>query len=98
MSDAMIDFKGFCHVNNLWPQLVEKLGLERSQYAVNQAFDLQKMSGESATIPLLFAETCGVALCNIQCIRLQTGLALDSKTMVLLISLKSKEMQLIQTL
>jgi hypothetical protein len=36
----------FTPVNDLWPQLVERLGLERSSRAVQQALDLQAMLAE----------------------------------------------------
>ena len=64
MSSLSIDFAASAPVNDLWPSLVEKLGLERSQRAVRQALDLQAMQGSDDTLPVLFCETCGLALAS----------------------------------
>lgn len=52
MSSPDLDLARFTPVNTLWPQLIEGLGLERSQRAVRQALDLQAMQGSPATLPL----------------------------------------------
>ena len=59
---AGLDLASFTPVNDLWPQLVERLGLERSGRAVRQALDLQAMRGDATTLPVLLLETCGLAL------------------------------------
>ncbi|MFL0770442.1 MAG: hypothetical protein AB8B70_07755 [Prochlorococcus sp.] len=96
MSESLIDVQDYVHVNHLWPLLVERLGLEKSQQAVKQALDLQRMAGNKSTLPVLFSETCGIALADIQFLRHQTGLACNGERMVLLVNPREKIMQLIQ--
>ena len=95
MSDSSVDFAACEPVNDLWPSLVETLGLERSQRAVRQALDLQAMSGSAATVPVLFCETCGLALASTDLLREHTGLNSHGQDMVLLFSPKSQQCQLI---
>ena len=40
----------------------EDIGLDKARNAARQAFDIQRMNGTSHTIPVIFAETCGLAL------------------------------------
>lgn len=69
-----LDLAGCTPVNDLWPELVERLGLERSARAARQALDLQAMRGAAGTLPMLLAETCGVALVERARLRAATGL------------------------
>ena len=96
MSESLIDVQEYVHGNHLWPMLVEKLGIERSQCAVKQALDLQRMSGNKRTLPVLFSETCGIALAGIPFVRRETGLACNGERMVLLVNPRQRMMQLIQ--
>ena len=95
MSQASVDFAASAPVNDLWPALVERLGLERSQRAVRQALDLQAMQGSAATLPVLFCETCGLALASIDLLREQTGLNGHGENYVLLCSAKANAVQLV---
>ncbi|KZR87338.1 hypothetical protein MITS9509_01188 [Synechococcus sp. MIT S9509] len=95
MSHPSVDFAASAPVNNLWPALVERLGLERSQRAVRQALDLQAMQGSAATLPVLFCETCGLALASTDLLREQTGLNAHGDDYVLLYSPKSQSVQLV---
>ena len=95
MSDSSVDFAACEPVNDLWPSLVETLGLERSQRAVRQALDLQAMSGSAATVPVLFCETCGLALASTDLLREQTGLNSHGDGFVLLFSTRSATVQLV---
>lgn len=95
MSDSSIDFASCEPVNDLWPSLVETLGLERSQRAVRQALDLQAMSGSASTVPVLFCETCGLALASTDLLREQTGLNSHGDRFVLLLSTRSATVQLV---
>ncbi len=90
------DFSGFSPANNLWPQLVAKLGVEKSQHAVRQALDLQRMHGDIGTIPVLLSGTCGIALANIELLHLQTGFSKNIEGMVLIVDIKSKFLQLLK--
>ena len=89
MSDFCLDLARFTPVNHLWPELVERLGLERSGRAVRQALDLQAMHGTPVTLPLLLMETCGVALLQAEQLRRQTGLVGSGERLVLLLSQRS---------
>jgi hypothetical protein len=91
-----LDLARFMPVNYLWPELVERLGVERSSRAVQQALDLQAMHGTAATLPLLLVETCGLALVPIEQLRLQTGLVGSGDRLVLLLSQRSSCLQLLQ--
>jgi hypothetical protein len=96
MTDPSLDLARFTPVNHLWPELVERLGLERSSRAVRQALDLQAMHGTPATLPLLLVETCGVALVQAEQLRRQTGLVGAGDQLVLLLSQRSACLQLLQ--
>jgi hypothetical protein len=96
MAAPTLDLARFTPVNTLWPQLVERLGLERSQRAVRQALDLQAMQGSSATLPLLLVDTAGIALLSGDQLRAQTGLVGASERLVLLVSPRQRSLQLLQ--
>tara|TARA_B100001093_G_scaffold312399_1_gene298101 strand:+ start:2609 stop:2905 length:297 start_codon:yes stop_codon:yes gene_type:complete len=96
MADSNIDFASCTPVNHLWPALVERLGSEKAQQAVRQALDLQGMSGQSGSLPVLFVETCGLALASSDLLREQTGLNSHGDRMVLLLSTREQSLQLLQ--
>ncbi len=96
MADSNIDFASCTPVNHLWPALVERLGSEKAQQAVRQALDLQGMSGQSGSLPVLFVETCGLALASSDLLREQTGLNGHGDRMVLLLSTREQSLQLLQ--
>ena len=95
MSETSIDFVGYTPVNHLWPQLVERLGLDKAQRAVHQALDLQGMQGHAGTLPVLLVETCGLALASSELLRHQTGFACHGDRMVLLLSRREEAVQLL---
>ncbi len=90
-----IDLSQYNPVNYLWPQFVEKLGLDRAQRAVIQALDLQHMHGSISTMPVLFSETCGLALVNINSVRVKTGFPCYGDGLVLIVSIKDNLVQLL---
>jgi hypothetical protein len=96
MADSNIDFASCTPVNHLWPALVERLGSEKEQQAVRQALDHQGMSGQSGSLPVLFVETCGLALASSDLLREQTGLNGHGDRMVLLLSTREQSLQLLQ--
>lgn len=95
MSESSVDFVGYTPVNHLWPQLVERLGLDKAQRAVHQALDLQGMQGHAGTLPVLLVETCGLALASSELLRHQTGFACHGDCMVLLLSRREEAVQLL---
>ncbi|MEN9766703.1 MAG: hypothetical protein RLZZ32_663 [Cyanobacteriota bacterium] len=82
-------------VNHLWPDLVERLGIERSGQAIRQALDLLAMRGSSEQLPALLVETCGVALVDRLELRRATALPLQDGALVLLLSRKANQVQLL---
>jgi len=96
MADSTIDFSTYTPVNHLWPAFVERLGSEKAHQAVRQALDLQAMSGTESSLPVLFVETCGLALAHTDLVREQTGLNSHGYRMVLLLTQRELEMQLLQ--
>jgi hypothetical protein len=98
MADQMVDLElASCSpVNDLWADLVEQLGLERSARAARQALDLQAMRGSSTTLPVLLAETCGVGLVQRAGLRAATGLPLpEGEGVLLLVSRRRQALQLL---
>ena len=89
------DFAECRPVNHLWPQLVEKLGIEKAQKAARQALDMQRMNGNLRTLPVLLFETCGLALASIDLIRKNTGFSCRGEDMVLILSTKDSLIQLL---
>lgn len=96
MTDSRLDFSSLDQVNHLWPAFLERLGSEKAQQAVRQALDLQGMSGHQGSLPVLFIETCGVALASADLVREQTGLNAHGLRMVILISTREQALQLLQ--
>ena len=91
-----IEFSGCMPVNYLWPNLIEKIGLEKAQRASRQALDLQSMHGNLSTLPVLLFETCGLALASIELIRCNTGLSCYGDSMILILSTKDNLVQLLR--
>ncbi len=82
-------------VNYLWIHLSESLGIDKATQAVRQAIDLQAMNGSQETLPVLFFETCGIALGTLKSIRSQTDIPLHGDKEVLLFSHKQKVFQIL---
>lgn len=96
MTSPVDDFAACLPVNHLWPAFVDRLGVDRAQRAVRQALDLQRMRGHDGTVPVLFTETCGLALASTDLVREQTGLNAHGERMVLLLSVREQTVQLLQ--
>ena len=90
-----IDFTKFEPVNYLWPQLIERLGLDKAQMAVHQALDLQRMNGSNKTMPVLLFETCGLALVNVDLVQKNTGFSCHGERLILILSTKDNLVQLL---
>ena len=96
MTSPVDDFASCLPVNHLWPAFVDRLGVDKAQRAVCQALDLQGMRGHDGTLPVLFTETCGLALARTDLVREQTGLNAHGERMVLLLSVREQTIQLLQ--
>ncbi len=92
-----LDLAACTPVNHLWGELVERLGLERSTRAAQQALDLQAMRGSESTMPVVLVETCGIALLERTALRRATGLPWpEGHGAVLLLSRPRLELQVLQ--
>ncbi len=89
------DFSSYDVVNYLLPQFIERLGVVKSKYAFNQAFDMQRMNGNESTLPVLLTETCGLALASSDSLYSQTGILCSQKDLILLVSIKNRIFQVI---
>ena len=97
MEVLQLDLASCTPVNHLWPDLVERLGLERSARAAQQALDLQAMRGSADTMPVLLVETCGVALLKRLDLRQATGLPpLEEAGALLLLSRAHNQLQMLR--
>ena len=90
-----LEFSDLEIVNYLWPQFVEHLGFEKSKQALDQALDLQRMTGNQGTLPALLFETCGVALVHNDYLYSVTGILCSRPETILLLSIKKNCAQLI---
>tara|TARA_B100000700_G_scaffold330840_1_gene459445 strand:- start:490 stop:786 length:297 start_codon:yes stop_codon:yes gene_type:complete len=88
-------FNDFEVSNFLWPIFVEQIGILKANQAVNQCLDLQLMSGNSHTIPVLILDTCGIALINSIYLTELSGIKKFSKETVFIVNNKEKKMQII---
>ncbi len=91
----LLDLKNSESVNYLWAEFSSSLGIEKATQAVRQAIDLQVMNGSKETIPVLFLETCGIALTTLRLLRSQTGISLYGDKEVIIFSHKLKSFQIL---
>ena len=96
MTNTKLDLSKFTPVNFLWNEFSETFGQEKAYKAISQAIDVHNMNGIEETLPVLFIETGGIGLVNIQVFKNQTGLSLHGKSQVLIVSIKKKSLQLLQ--
>ncbi len=83
-------------VNHLWTDLLKEFGLDKAKQMMSQAINLQKMQGNTKTIPVLFVKTGGVALTTYKLLRLQTGITLnENDSEVILYTQKSSSYQVL---
>ncbi len=90
-----IDFDGFIAVTHLWPSLVDKLGLDRARKALRQGLDLRLMEAGIGLLPVLFSDTCGLALFSVDSFHKQTGILCDVEGTLLIVSLREHTYQLL---
>ena len=96
MTQTKLDLSEFKPVNFLWAEFSESFGKEKANNAISQAIDVQNMNGVEETLPVLFIETGGIGLVNIQVLKNQTGFSLHGRSQVLIVSIKKKSIQLMQ--
>ena len=93
---SFFDFDQCSISNELWPNFINKIGISKAKLAVHQALDLQKMQGNSFTLPFLILETCGAALVNSQVVKTHVGLIYIEKGMLFIYSKKLNSIQLLR--
>ncbi len=96
MFNSQLNLSEYKPVNYLWTEFAESLGFDKASKAINQAIDIQIMTGSVENLPVLFIETCGIGLLNFESVKIQTGLSLYGKSQVLIISKKRKLFQILQ--
>ena len=84
MTSKKLKFSNCEPVNFLWADLLKTVGIEKSNQAISQALDLQKMRGNSGTLPVLFTQTGGIALTTYESLRKETGFTQHGENNVLL--------------
>ena len=92
---SFYDFDQCSISNELWPDFINKIGISKAKLAVHQALDLQKMQGNSFTLPVLFLETCGAALVDTRIVKTHFGLTYIQKGMLFIYSKKLNSIQLL---
>tara|TARA_Y100001968_G_C18956348_1_gene525571 strand:+ start:133 stop:438 length:306 start_codon:yes stop_codon:yes gene_type:complete len=95
-NSSFFDFEKCFLSNYLWIDFINNIGISKAKLAVSQAFDLQRMQGNSLTIPVLIFETCGTALVNSQIVKTHIGLSYVEHGMLLIYSNNLKAIQLLR--
>ena len=93
---SFYDFDKCFLSNKLWTDFINNIGLSKAKLAVAQALDLQRMQGNSSTLPILIIETCGTALVNSQVVKNCIGLTYVDQGMLLIYSKKLNSIQLLR--
>ena len=93
---SYLDFDKSFISNDLWPDFVNNIGIHKAKLAVSQALNLQRMQGNSQTLPVLIIETCGIALVNYQVVKNLIGLSSFEYGMILIYSNKLNAIQLLR--
>ena len=93
---SYLDFDKSVLSNDLWPDFVNNIGIFKAKLAVSQAVDLQRMQGNSHTLPVLILDTCGAALVDYQLVKTLVGLSYVEQGMILIYSNKLKSIQLLR--
>ena len=90
------DFNKCLLSNQLWPDFINRIGIYKAKLAVRQALDLQRMQGNSSTLPVLILDTCGTALISSHTIKTYIGLTYVQQGMLLIYSSKLEAIQLLR--
>ncbi len=91
-----LDLSEYKPVNSLWNDFCEQLGEDKASKAILQAIDLQHMAAKKETLPVLFLETCGVGLINVEVVKNQIGVSLQGENQILILSAKKKIYQFLK--
>ena len=96
MKNILIELSKFSSVNNLWSELIENFGFEKSKKLISQANDLQKMNGiEDITMPIVFIGTGGLALIDKNLVEKNIAFKQRKGQKVLIFNPKKKTFQIL---
>ena len=96
MKNISIELSEFNYVDNLWPELINKFGFEKSKNIISQAIDFQKMNGKKdITIPIIFSGTGGLALISIDHVKKRTPLENLKGNQIFILNPKKKSFQIL---
>ena len=96
MKNILIELSDFSSVNNLWSELIENFGFEKSKKLISQANDLQKMTGiDNITMPIVFIGTGGLALIDINLVEKNIAFEKRKGKKVLIFNPKKKTFQIL---
>tara|TARA_B100000614_G_scaffold247977_1_gene255420 strand:- start:413 stop:715 length:303 start_codon:yes stop_codon:yes gene_type:complete len=96
VKNILIDLTDFSSVSNLWSELIENFGFEKSKKLISQANDLQKMNGiDDITMPIVFIGTGGLALIEINLVEKNIAFEQKNGKEVLIFNPKNKTFQIL---
>ena len=96
MKNISIELSEFNYADNLWPELINKFGFEKSKNIISQATDLQKMHGKKdITIPIIFSGTGGLALISIDLVKKNTSINNVKGNQIFILNPKKKLFQIL---
>ena len=96
MKNISIELSEFNYVDDLWPELINKFGFEKSKNIISQAMDFQKMNGKKdITIPIIFSGTGGLALISIELIKKRTSVNNVKGNQIFILNPKKKLFQIL---
>ena len=95
-NSSFLNFEKCSLSNDLWPDFINKIGISKAKSAIRQALDLQRMQGNTSTLPVLIVETCGTALVNSMVVKNHIGLSYVDQGMLFIYSNKLKSIQLLR--
>ena len=96
MKNISLELSEYNYVNDLWPELINKFGFEKSKNIISQAMDFQKMNGKKdITIPIIFSGTGGLALISIDLLKKKTSINNVKGNQIFILNPKKKLFQIL---
>ena len=96
MKNISIELSEFNCVDDLWPEIINKFGFEKSKNIISQAMDFQKMNGKkNITIPIIFSGTGGLALIAIDLVKKKTFINNIKSNQIFILNPKKKLFQIL---
>ena len=96
VKNISLELSEYNYVNDLWPELINKFGFEKSKNIISQAMDFQKMNGKKdITIPIIFSGTGGLALISIDLLKKKTSINNVKGNQIFILNPKKKLFQIL---